>query len=149
MLRNALFHGRRRLSALTIPWCTYTDPEIAHVGLYAQEALKRGIPLKTFTVPMHDVDRAIADGEQEGFVKIHVKEGTDKILGATIVARHAGEMINEITLAIVAGLGLRTLANVIHAYPTQADAIKKAADAYIRTRLTPTVKSLLRRWMAW
>jgi pyruvate/2-oxoglutarate dehydrogenase complex dihydrolipoamide dehydrogenase (E3) component len=98
---------------------------------------------------MHDVDRAIADGEQEGFVKIHVKEGTDKILGATIVARHAGEMINEITLAIVAGLGLRTLANVIHAYPTQADAIKKAADAYIRTRLTPTVKSLLRRWMAW
>ncbi len=98
---------------------------------------------------MHDVDRAIADGEQEGFVKIHVKEGTDKILGATIVARHAGEMINEITLAIVAGLGLRTLANVIHAYPTQADAIKKAADAYNRTRLTPTVKSLLRRWMAW
>lgn len=98
---------------------------------------------------MHDVDRAIADGEQEGFVKIYVKEGTDKILGATIVARHAGEMINEITLAIVAGLGLRTLANVIHAYPTQADAIKKAADAYNRTRLTPTVKSLLRRWMAW
>jgi pyruvate/2-oxoglutarate dehydrogenase complex dihydrolipoamide dehydrogenase (E3) component len=149
VIRNALFLGRRRLSTLTIPWCTYTDPEIAHVGLYAREALQRDIPLKTFTVPMHDVDRAIADSEQEGFVKIHVKEGKDQILGATIVARHAGEMINEITLAIVAGVGLRTLAEVIHAYPTQADAIRKAADAYNRTRLTPTVRSLLQRWMTW
>ena len=149
VIRNALFFGRQRVSALTIPWCTYTDPEIAHVGIFAREALQRNIPLKTFTVPMHDVDRAIADSEQDGFVKIHVKEGTDQILGATIVARHAGEMINEITLAIVAGLGLRTLADVIHTYPTQADAIKKAADAYNRTRLTPTIRSLLRRWMTW
>ena len=98
------------------------------------EARERDIPVKTFTIPMHDVDRAIADGEEVGFVKIHVKEGTDRILGATIVARHAGEMINEITLAMVAGIGLRTLARVIHAYPTQAEAIKKAADAYTRTR---------------
>jgi|LNAP01.1.fsa_nt_gb pyruvate/2-oxoglutarate dehydrogenase complex dihydrolipoamide dehydrogenase (E3) component len=147
-VRNALFFGRRRLSTLTIPWCTYTDPEIAHVGLYAREALKRGISLKTFTVPMHDVDRAIADSEQEGFAKIHIKEGSDRILGATIVARHGGEMINEITLAMVAGVGLRALANVIHVYPTQAAAIKKAADAYNRTRLTPTVQSRLRRRMA-
>jgi hypothetical protein len=102
-----------------------------------------------FTIPMHDVDRAIADDEQAGFVKIHVRERSDRILGATIVARHAGEMINEITLAMVAGIGLRTLARVIHAYPTQADAIKKAADAYNRTRLTPTIQSLLRRWLAW
>ena len=103
--------------------------------------------MKTFTIPMHDVDRAIADDEEAGFVKIHVKDGTDRILGATIVARHAGEMINEITLAMVAGIGLRTLARVIHAYPTQAEAIKKAADAYNRTRLTPTVRWLLRRWL--
>ena len=122
--------GRRRLSALTIPWCTYTDPEIAHVGLYVREARDQDIPVRTFTIPMHDVDRAITDGEEVGFVKIHVKERTDRILGATIVARHAGEMINEITLAIVARIGLRTLAHVIHAYPTQAEAIKKAADAY-------------------
>jgi pyruvate/2-oxoglutarate dehydrogenase complex dihydrolipoamide dehydrogenase (E3) component len=149
VVRNALFFGRRRLSTLTIPWCTYTDPEIAHVGLYAREALKQDIPLKTFTVPMHDVDRSITDGEQEGFIKIHVREGTDRILGATIVARHAGEMINEITLAMVAGVGLRTLADVIHVYPTQANAIKQAADAYNRTRLTPTFQSLLRRWMTW
>ncbi len=149
VVRNALFLGRQRLSALTIPWCTYTDPAIAHVGLYVREARARDIPVRTFTIPMHDVDRAIADDEETGFVKIHVKEGTDRILGATIVARHAGEMINEITLAMVAGIGLRTLDRVIHAYPTQAEAIKKAADAYNRTRLTPTIHSLLRRWLKW
>ena len=148
-VQNALFLGRQRISALTIPWCTYTDPEIAHVGLYVRQARAQDIPVKTFTIPMHDVDRAIADGEETGFVKIHVKERTDRILGATIVARHAGEMINEITLAMVAGIGLRTLARVIHAYPTQAEAIRKAADAYNRTRLTPTIQSLLRRWLTW
>ena len=142
------FPAGRRLSALTIPWCTYTDPEIAHVGLYVREARERDIPVKTFTIPMHEVDRAITDGEETGFVKIHVKEGTDRILGATIVARHAGEMINEITLAMVAGIGLRTLADVIHAYPTQSEAIRMAADAYNRTRLTPTIRSLARRWLA-
>jgi pyruvate/2-oxoglutarate dehydrogenase complex dihydrolipoamide dehydrogenase (E3) component len=149
VVQNALFLGRRRLSALTIPWCTYTDPEIAHVGLYVREARDQDIPVKTFTIPMHDVDRAITDGEETGFVKIHVKERTDRILGATIVARHAGDMINEISLAMVAGIGLRTLAQVIHAYPTQAEAIRKAADAYNRTRLTPTIQSLLRHWLAW
>lgn len=148
VVRNALFLGRQRLSALTIPWCTYTDPAIAHVGIYVREARARNIPVKTFTIPMHDVDRAIADDEEAGFVKIHVKERTDRILGATIVARHAGEMINEITLAMVAGIGLRTLARVLHAYPTQAEAIKKAADAYNRTRLSPTIRFLLRHWLA-
>jgi pyruvate/2-oxoglutarate dehydrogenase complex dihydrolipoamide dehydrogenase (E3) component len=149
VVQNALFAGRRRLSTLTIPWCTYTDPEIAHVGLYVREARAQDIPVKTFTVPMHDLDRAIADGEETGFVKVHVRERTDRILGATIVARHAGEMINEITLAMVAGIGLRTVARVIHSYPTQAEAIKKAADAYNRTRLTPTIRSLLRLWLKW
>jgi len=147
VVRNALFLGRRRVSALTIPWCTYTDPAIAHVGLYVQQARERNIPVKTFTIPMHDVDRAITDNEETGFVKIHVKERTDRILGATVVACHAGDMINEITLAMVAGIGLRTLARVIHAYPTQAEAIRKAADAYNRTRLTPNVRWILRRWL--
>jgi pyruvate/2-oxoglutarate dehydrogenase complex dihydrolipoamide dehydrogenase (E3) component len=133
-VENALSNTRRRLSELTIPWCTYTDPEIAHVGLYARQARERKIPVKTFTIPMHDVDRAIADDEEVGFVKISVEERTDHILGATIVARHAGEMISEITLAMVARVGLGTLARVIHAYPTQAEAIRKAADAYVRTR---------------
>ena len=80
--------------------------------------------MDTFVRPFKEVDRAIIDGEEEGFVKVHVKRGTDKILGATIVARHAGEMINEISLAMVGGLGLKTIANVIHPYPTQAEAIK-------------------------
>jgi pyruvate/2-oxoglutarate dehydrogenase complex dihydrolipoamide dehydrogenase (E3) component len=131
-VRNALLSAHERFSSLVIPWCTYTDPEIAHVGLYVRDALERQIPVKTFTVPMHDVHRAITDDDEMGFVKIHVKEGTDHILGATIVARHAGEMINEITLAMVAGVGLRTIARTIHSYGTQAEGIKMAADAYER-----------------
>jgi pyruvate/2-oxoglutarate dehydrogenase complex dihydrolipoamide dehydrogenase (E3) component len=152
VVQNALFLGRRKLSSLTIPWCTYTDPEIAHVGIYVRDARDqdfRDFPMKTFTVPMSDVDRAVLDGEPEGFVKIHVRDGTDTILGATIVARHASDMINEISLAMAAGIGLRTLAQVIHCYPTQAAAIRQAGDAYNRTRLTPTLKALSRRWLAW
>lgn len=148
-VHNALIPGRRRLSSLTIPWCTYTDPEIAHVGLYVRQANARGIPVKTFTVPMHDVHRAIADNEEAGFVKIIVAGHTDRILGATIVARHAGEMISEITLAMAAGVGLRTLTHVIHAYPTQAEGIKMAADAYERTRMTPRKHRLTEAWLRW
>ena len=148
-IRNALFLGRKRLSALTIPWCTYTDPEIAHIGLYVREAREKAIPVTTFTILMQDVDRAVTDGEEQGFVKIHVRQGSDRILGATVVARHAGEMINGISLAITSGIGLRALARVIHTYPTQAGAIKMAAEAYNRTRLTPTLKSLTKRWLAW
>ncbi len=148
VVQNALFNGRERLSTLVIPWCTYTDPEIAHVGLYVREANRLDIPVKTFTVPMHEVDRAVTDGEDAGFVKIHVREGSDEILGATIVAHHAGDMINEVTLAMVAGMGLRTLGKVIHAYPTQGEAIRKAADAYNRTRMTSRIQSRLRRWLA-
>ena len=132
-VHNALQRGRQRLSNLTIPWCTYTDPEVAHVGLYVRQARERDIPVKTFTIPMHDVDRAVADSEEAGFVKIHVREGSDRILGATIVGRHAGEMIGEITLAMVAGVGLRTLSRVMHPYPTQAQAITHAADACRRS----------------
>ena len=96
-----------------------------------------------------DNDRAILDSDEQGFLKIHVKQGTDKILGATIVARHAGEMISEITLAMVGGLGLGTIARTIHPYPTQSEVIKRAADAYNRTRLTPRVKGLFRRLLKW
>ncbi len=136
-VQNALVGARQRLSALVVPWCTYTDPEIAHVGVYVRQANEQGIPVKTFTIPMHEVIRALTDDEETGFVKIHVEEGSDRILGATIVARHAGEMINEITLAMVARIGLRTLSRVIHPYPTQAEAIKKAADACSRTLSKP------------
>ncbi len=149
VIQNALFMGRKRLSALTIPWCTYTDPEIAHVGMYEREAEAKGIAVDTFMREMKEVDRAIADGEEEGFVKIHVKKGTDKIVGATIVARHAGEMISEITLAMVGNMGLKTLSTVIHPYPTQAEGIKQAGDAFNRSRLTPFLKSLFVRYLTW
>jgi pyruvate/2-oxoglutarate dehydrogenase complex dihydrolipoamide dehydrogenase (E3) component len=149
VLRNALFFGRSSLSALTIPHCTYTDPEIAHVGLSASEAQSRGIEIDTFARNLKDVDRAITDGEEEGLVKIHLKKGTDKILGATIIARHAGEMISEITLAMVAKVGLGKISGVIHPYPTQAEAIKQVADAYYRSKLTPTMYRFIARWLAW
>jgi pyruvate/2-oxoglutarate dehydrogenase complex dihydrolipoamide dehydrogenase (E3) component len=148
-IRNALFMGRSKLSALTMPWCTYTSPEVAHVGLYEHEARERGIEVATFVSHFDDVDRAITDGETHGFVKVHVKKGTDQILGATIVAQKAGEMISELTLAMVGKVGLGTIANTIHPYPTQAEAIKKVADAYNRSRLTPTVKKLFKLWLKW
>jgi pyruvate/2-oxoglutarate dehydrogenase complex dihydrolipoamide dehydrogenase (E3) component len=148
VVHNALFWGREKLSSLAIPWCTYTDPEIAHVGLYAKEARARRIPTKTFTVMMSDVDRAVTDGEDVGFVKIHVRDGTDRILGATVAASHAGEMISEISLAMSAGLGLRALARVNHPYPTQSQAIKIAADAYLATVRRPVRDWLFKQWLS-
>jgi len=148
-IRNALFLGREDVGKLVIPRCTYTDPEVAHVGLDEAEAGRRGIRARTFRQELGGVDRAVLDGEAEGFVKVLVREGSDEILGATIVARHAGEMISELTLAIVGRVGLRALARTIHPYPTQAEAIRKVADAYNRTRLTPFVRRVFERWLAW
>ncbi len=149
VLRNALFWGRAKASALTIPWVTYTDPELAHVGLTPAEADERGVAVDTFEVPMADVHRAQLDGEIEGFFKVHVKRGSDQIVGATLVSSHAGETIAGIALAMQAGAGLGALANTIHSYPTQAEALKRAADAWSRTRLTPTVASIFKRLLRW
>ncbi len=149
VVQNTLFFGRAKASKLTIPWCTYTSPEIAHVGMYARDAKEKGIPYETFTQEFADVDRAILDGETEGFVKVHVKKGSDHILGATILGSHAGDMISEISVAMVNGLGLKRIANTIHPYPTQAEAIRKVGDQYNRTRLTPFVKSLFEKWLRW
>lgn len=149
VVANALFGGRQKTSTLVIPWCTYTDPEIAHVGMYERDAAERGIELTTLTVPLADVDRARLDGETAGFARVHLKKGSDRIIGATIVARHAGEMINELSLAMTAGLGLAVIGRTIHPYPTKSEAIKKLADAYNRTRLTPLVKKILGAWLRW
>jgi len=148
VIRNALFFGRDKFSNLLIPWATYTDPEVAHVGLYEKDLDERNIAFAAFTREFADVDRGIVDGETDGFVKIHVKKGTDQILGATIVGSHAGDMISEITVAMQSGMGLGKLANVIHPYPTMAEAIRQCGDAYNRARLTPTVKGLFHRLMA-
>jgi pyruvate/2-oxoglutarate dehydrogenase complex dihydrolipoamide dehydrogenase (E3) component len=89
------------------------------------------------------------DGETEGFARVHLKKGTDRILGATIVARHAGEMINEFTLAMTGGQGMSAIGRAIHPYPTQAEVVKRLADAYSRTRLTPFIKKVLKGWLSW
>jgi pyruvate/2-oxoglutarate dehydrogenase complex dihydrolipoamide dehydrogenase (E3) component len=149
VIRNALFFGRAKASALTIPWCTYTEPEIAHVGLYEKQAQEQGVEVATFTRELSNVDRAILEGQTNGLVRVHVRKGTDRIVGATIVAKHAGDMISEVTLAMTHGLGLTQIANSVHPYPTQAEAIRQLGDAYNRTRLTPFAKSLFSRLMAW
>ena len=149
VIRNALFFGRSKVSDLVIPWVTYTDPEIAHVGLYEQEAREQGLDVETFRVELSEVDRAILEGDTEGFLKVHTRRGSDRILGATMVASHAGEMISEITLAMVSGSGLKAIAGTIHPYPTQAAAIRQAANLQMKTRLTPRAASLLERLLAW
>ena len=152
VIQNALFpsfSGGRKLSTLNMPWCTYTEPEIAHVGLYEHEAVAKGIAVTTFLRPFSEVDRALCDGEEDGFVKIHVRKGSDEIVGATIVAQHAGDMISEVSVAMAGKLGLSRLANVIHPYPTQAEAIRQIGDLYNRTRLTPFVKALFQGWLRW
>jgi pyruvate/2-oxoglutarate dehydrogenase complex dihydrolipoamide dehydrogenase (E3) component len=148
VVQNALFLGRKKYSDLIIPWTIYTDPEVAHVGLSAHDAEAKGIAVDTFAFKVEDTDRGRADSD-DGFVKIYVRQGTDKIVGATIIARHAGEMISEITTAMMAGAGLSTIAQTIHPYPTQAEIIKKTADSWNRTRFTPTVAKVFAKWLSW
>lgn len=146
VVENALFFGNKRSSDLNIPWCTYTSPEIARVGLSEKDAIQENVKVSIFRSELATVDRAVLDSRTEGFVKILAAKGSDRILGATIVAEHAGEMINEITLAMDAGLGLKFLSKLVHPYPTQAEAIRKAADSYQRSRLSPVLLNLLRGW---
>jgi pyruvate/2-oxoglutarate dehydrogenase complex dihydrolipoamide dehydrogenase (E3) component len=146
VIQNALFFGRGRADRLVIPWCTYTSPEVAHVGMYEKDAVAAGLRIDTLTIPLSQVDRAVLDGQDEGFLRVHVRSGTDKIVGATLVAEHAGDMIGELTLAITANVGLGRIAATIHPYPTQAEVIKKAADAWRRGKLTPTVRRIFAAW---
>jgi len=149
VIRNALFFGRAKVSALRIPYCTYTSPEIAHVGITETQAEQDGIEVTTVKVEFADVDRAILDNETAGFAKAIVAKGSDKLLGMTIVATHAGDMIGEAVLAMNQGVGLGKFAETIHPYPTQAEVLRKLGDAYNRTRLTPLVKKLFNRLLAW
>jgi pyruvate/2-oxoglutarate dehydrogenase complex dihydrolipoamide dehydrogenase (E3) component len=148
-VQNALFFGRKRVSSLVIPHCTYTDPEIARVGITQDEAADRGIPLTTLTVDLRDVDRALLAGETEGFARLHLEKGTDKLAGATIVAPHAGELIAEITLAMTSGLGAGAIADAIHCYPTRSEIVKRLGDAFNRRRLTPRLLGFSRMLMKW
>lgn len=152
VVQNALFSvgpiGRKKLSDLIMPWCTYTEPEIAHVGFYERDAKEAGVEIDTYEVSMSESNRAVTDGQEEGLIKVHVKKGSDEIVGATVVAAHAGDLITQFTLAMQHKIGLGAFTNVIYPYPTQGEAIKRAAGAYTRTRLTPFVKSLFERVLA-
>lgn len=147
VIQNALFaigpFGKKRASDLTIPWATYTSPEIAHVGVYEEEAKESGIQIDTYIQQFAHVDRAILEGQDEGFVKVHTRKGTDQIIGATIVAENAGDLISEITVAMVNKVGLSKIGATIHPYPTQAEAIRKLGDQFNRTKLTPNSKAIL------
>ncbi len=154
VIQNALFPhpfglGYASTNSLVIPWCTYTEPEIAHVGMYDHEAKARGIEVETYTFPLEDVDRAILDGQDEGFARIHIKKGTDKLLGATIVAAHAGDMISEFTVLMKAGLGVKTIAGTIHPYPTQAEVNKKVVNAWRKAHFTEGKRNTLKKMFAW
>jgi len=145
-IQNALFFGSKRVSDLVIPWSTYTDPEVAHVGITEKEAVKRGDEVVAFTKEFADTDRAILDGETEGYVRLYMNRKDGELLGATIVGSHAGESIGEAVLAIKQKLKVGDLSGVIHPYPTQAEAIKRAADLQFRSRLKPWMRRVLNKY---
>ena len=154
VIQNALFPhpfglGYASVESLIMPWCTFTEPEVAHAGMYEKDAKEKGLEVETYTYKLDEVDRAILDGEDKGFARVHVQKGTDKIVGATIVAAHAGDIISEFTLAMKAGLGLKTLASTIHPYPTQGEVVKKVANAWRKTTFTSRQKSILSKWYTW
>ena len=154
VIQNALFPhpfgvGYAGMDSLIMPWCTFTEPEIAHVGLYEADAKKKGLEIETYTYKLGEVDRAILDGEQEGFARIHIQKGTDKILGATIVAAHAGDLISEFSVAMKAGAGAKTIAATIHPYPTRAEVNKKVVNLWRKAHFTARTKMLLTRLFAW
>jgi pyruvate/2-oxoglutarate dehydrogenase complex dihydrolipoamide dehydrogenase (E3) component len=149
VIANALFLARRKASDLVMPWCTYTDPELAHVGYTENDARTAGFDVATLTQSFSDVDRALLDGEAEGFARVHYDKKSARVLGGTIVARHAGEMLGELTLAITARQTMKVLSSTIHTYPTQAEALRKIGDAYMRTKLTPAVQKVFAKWLEW
>jgi pyruvate/2-oxoglutarate dehydrogenase complex dihydrolipoamide dehydrogenase (E3) component len=153
VIQNALFPhplglGYASVNSLVMPWCTFTEPEVAHVGLYEKDARAKGIEVETYTYKLDEVDRAILDGEEEGFARVHIEKGTDKILGATIVAGHAGDMINEFSVVMKAGGGAKTIAGTIHPYPTQAEVNKKVVNLWRKAHFTPRAKQMLTKLFA-
>jgi pyruvate/2-oxoglutarate dehydrogenase complex dihydrolipoamide dehydrogenase (E3) component len=146
IVRNVLVPWVKvRTDTSVLPWCTYTSPEVARVGLSVAEARAGGLAHEVWVQPLSEVDRAVLESEEEGFAKVVTAAGSDRILGATIVAERAGDLVHELAVAMKAGVGLKGLSSTIHAYPTLAEVARKAADRYQRSRLTPRA----RRLFAW
>lgn len=133
---------RQRTSSAVVPWCTYTDPEVARVGLSEDQAREQDLEFDVYRQEMAGVDRAVVESATNGFAKVLTKRGTDEILGATIVGEHAGDLLQPLVLAMHAGLGLSQVAAAIHPYPTFVEVARKAGDAFNKTRLTPRAKRL-------
>jgi len=133
---------RQKIDYSVVPWCTYTDPEIATVGMNESTAKKQNIAYDLITGKLSEVDRAVVEGEATGFVKVLTAKGTDKIRGVTLVCENAGDLLHEFVLAMKNGIGLGKIATTIHAYPTFAELARKAGDKYNKTRLTPTARKI-------
>ena len=154
VIQNALFPhpfglASASVDSLIMPWCTFTEPEVAHVGMSEQEAKEKGLEVETYTYNLDEVDRAILDGEDEGFARVHIQKGTDKILGATIVADHAGDMISEFSVLMNAGVGAKAIAGTIHPYPTQAEVNKKVVNLWRKAHFSQRTKNILIKLFAW
>ena len=147
VIQNALFLGRARLSSLTVPWCTFTDPELAHVGLLEHQARQQGLRTNMIDLPFNRADRSLLESQTEGFLRVVLEGKSDRILGATIVGQGAGDIISIFTLAMTARLGLKQIGQTVMPYPTRSELLKRAADAYNRTRLTPNAQRWLTRWL--
>ena len=144
VVQNTFFPRPRRVCARVIPWSTFTFPEVAHVGLSPVDAVKSGA--EPVTVPLADVDRAVIDGEDAGFVRIHHVRG--RIVAATIVAPRAGELIGYVGSMMRRGAPLSELSAEVFPYPALTDALRKAGDAYRRTRVTPRIRRLLEHYFS-
>lgn len=148
---NALFGQFRRFKAdyRVIPWTTFIDPEVARVGINEQEAREQGIAYEVTTYPLRELDRAIAESATQGFVKVLTAPGKDRILGVTIVADHAGELLAEYVLAMKHGLGLNKILGTIHSYPTMAEANKFAAGEWKKARKPERLLQWVERYHTW
>ncbi len=148
---NALFGRFRKFKAdyRVIPWTTFTDPEVARVGLSEAEAKEKGIAHEVATFPLHELDRAIADGATTGFIKVLTPPGKDTLLGVTIVGEHAGDLLAEYVLAMKHGLGLNKILGTIHSYPTLAEANKYVAGEWKRAHAPQGILRWLERYHRW
>jgi pyruvate/2-oxoglutarate dehydrogenase complex dihydrolipoamide dehydrogenase (E3) component len=147
VVRNALFMGRARTDGLVVPWCTYTQPELAQVGATRRELEASGRPFDAFRFAFADLDRGRTDGDAGGWAEVRVARGTDRLLGATVVGHDAGEQLAPLVLLMTLRQGLGALGSLVLPYPTRSEYLRRLVDAWNRTRLTPRTAGLLSWWL--